>query len=65
MAATESVYGTSASPVGADAILVEDDLKITPLESDSLERKIVQPYFGAKKKLVVKKRVKIEFSVEL
>ena len=65
VAALESTYGTSAAPVGADAILVEDDLKITPLESDSLERKIVQPYFGAKKKLIVKKRVKIEFSVEL
>lgn len=65
VAATEGTYGTSASPVGADAILVEDDLKITPLESDSLERKIVQPYFGAKRKIVIKRRVKIEFSVEL
>jgi hypothetical protein len=65
VAATESSYGTSASPTGTDAILVEDDLKITPLESDKLERKIIQPYFGKKLELLIKQRVKIEFSLEL
>lgn len=64
IAATESTYGTSASPVGTDAILVEDDLKISPLESTALERKVIQPYFGKRRQLLTKKYVKIEFSVE-
>jgi len=65
VAALESPYGTNATPTGTDAILVEDDLKITPLESETLERKIIQPYFGKKKQLLIRQRVKIEFSVEL
>ena len=65
VAATEGTYGTSAVPIGTDAILVEDDLKISPLESTALERKVIQPYFGKRRQIVTKKHVKIEFSVEL
>lgn len=65
LAAIEGTYGTSANPTGTDAILVEDDLKITPLESEQLERKIIQPYFGKRKQILIRQRVKIEFSIEL
>ena len=65
LAASESSYGTSSNPIGTDAVLVEDDLKITPLEADSVERKLVQPYFGTRRKILVNQRVKVDFSVEL
>ena len=64
-AASENSYGSSANPSGTDAILVEDDLSITPLDADSVERKIIQPHFGTRRKILVNQKVKITFSVEL
>ena len=64
-AATENSYGSSANPGGTSAILVNDDLSITPLDADTLERSTIQPYFGARRVFLVNQKVKISFSVDL
>lgn len=64
-AATENTYGSSANPGGTSAILVNDDLAITPLDADTLERSTIQPHFGARRKFLVNQKVKITFSVDL
>lgn len=61
---TESTYGTDSSPVGSEAILVRD-LSITPMESDTVSRDLVRPYYGATEQLQANTRVSCTFSVEM
>jgi hypothetical protein len=66
LAKIESSYGTlpSPAPAGSDAILVRN-LEATPLEAMMLERETVQPYLGSRPSLMVDKRVKITFEIEV
>jgi hypothetical protein len=64
LAKTESTYGTDSSPVGTDAVLVRD-LSITPLQSDTVDRELIRPYFGASEQLLANTRVEVTFQVEL
>lgn len=65
VAATESTYNTAANFNGSDAIVVDDDIEITPLEGETLQRKNIQPYPGMRRQFTVNQAVKISFSVEL
>lgn len=64
LAKTESTYGTDSSPTGTDAVLVRD-LSITPLQSDTVDRELIRPYFGASEQLLANTRVEVTFQVEL
>lgn len=60
----ESTYGTDASPLGADALLVRN-LDITPIEADVVSRDLIRPYLGNSPQLLANSRVSITFQVEL
>lgn len=65
LAAIESTYGTSANPGGTAAIMVNDDLQITPLDADELERTTLQPHFGTRRKSLINPKVQFSFSVDV
>jgi hypothetical protein len=65
LAAIESPYGTSANPGGTAAIMVNDDLQITPLDADELERTTLQPHFGTRRKFPINQKVQFSFSVDV
>lgn len=60
----ESTYGTDASPVGTDALLVRN-LDITPLSGDLVSRDLIRPYLGNYDQLIARTSVGITFEVEL
>lgn len=62
----EAAYGVDAAPDPAtDALqLREEDLKLVPLEIDSVERSIVRHFFGAFQQLVAAKWARVTVSIE-
>ena len=60
----ESTYGTDATPVGTDALLVRN-LEITPVEADVVSRDLIRNYLGNSPQLLANTRVSITFQVEL
>ena len=60
----ESTYGTDATPVGTDALLVRN-LEITPIEADVVSRDLIRPYLGNSPQLLANTRVSISFQIEL
>ena len=60
----ESTYGTDATPIGTDALLVRN-LEITPVEADVVSRDLLVPYLGNSPQLLANTRVSITFQVEL
>ena len=64
LAKTEVTYGTSAAPVGADALLVSN-LEVSPLEIELLDRELITPYLGNTEKVVGQRMVQVNFDVEL
>ena len=60
----ESTYGTDATPVGTDALLVRN-LEITPVEADVVSRDLIRNYLGNSPQLLSNTRVSITFQVEL
>ena len=60
----ESTYGTDATPVGTDALLVRN-LEITPVEADVVSRDLIRPYLGNSPQLLANTRVSITFQVEM
>lgn len=65
LAKIEVTYGTDSVPTGAaNAVLVEN-LSVTPLKQDLVERKGIQPYFGNRQSLEVGAAAEIGFDVEI
>lgn len=60
----ESTYGTDATLVGTDALLVRN-LEITPIEADVVSRDLIRNYLGNSPQLLANTRVSISFQVEL
>lgn len=59
-----SSYGVDPVPTGSDALLVNDDLEITPLSGESVSRNVIRPFRGAYEQLLSNTQVGISFSVE-
>lgn len=57
-------YGSDGLPDGTDGVLVRS-LSINPLQSDTVSRNLIRPYFGASRQLLANVRVQCSFSVEL
>jgi len=65
LAKIESVYATDPTPAGStDAMLVKN-LTVTPIESELVDRNLIQPYFGNTGKLMAYTFSKIEFEIEM
>lgn len=64
LAKIETVYGTDAAPLGANAILVRN-LNMNPLQGTLVQRDLIRPYFGNSDVLVAETQVQIDFEVEL
>ena len=61
-----SSYGVNASPTGANALFINDDLELSqPAGGATVQRRIIRPYRGAYETLVANSQVGITFSVEL
>ncbi|WP_339863185.1 hypothetical protein [Paremcibacter congregatus] len=60
----ETIYGTDATPAGANAILTRN-LNVTPIEGDKLERNLDGSSLGNKGSALTNKRTKHDFEVEL
>lgn len=60
----ESTYGTDAAPAGAtDAVLISN-LTVNPLNSQTVSRNLIRPYFGGSEQLVGSSYVSCQFDVE-
>jgi hypothetical protein len=60
-----STYGVDATPDGADALLVNDDLQLSALTGPTVQRRVIRNYRGAYETSIVNTQVGITFSVEL
>lgn len=60
-----SSYGVDATPTGSNALLINDDLQLSPLSGDTTQRRVIRPYRGAYEAAIVNTQVGITFSVEL
>lgn len=66
LAKLETTAGTDAVPTGsANAMLVDRDLEIKPIEGEYIERNFTRPFFGSNGKILVKKAVRIRCKVEM
>lgn len=61
----ESTYGTDASPLAANALVLDRDTKITPLEHDTVDNGMLRPSFGADAALQVGGYGEIELTLPL
>ncbi|WP_027469174.1 phage tail tube protein [Deefgea rivuli] len=64
VAKIEATYGVDAVPTGAQAIQV-NDLSITPLDNDLVDRNLIRAHLGSSDKLPGGARVKIDCTVEM
>lgn len=60
----EATYGTSAAPIGADAIIASN-VTFTPFEAEEIDRDLMLPYMGHQGKLLAAEHGRIEFDVEI
>lgn len=58
-------YGVDSSPTGANALMINDDLQLSPLSGATVQRRILRPHRGAYESAIVNTQVGITFSVEL
>lgn len=58
-------YGVDSLPTGSNALLVNDDLQLSPLSGATTQRRVIRPYRGAYESSIVNTQVGITFSVEL
>lgn len=65
LAKTEVTYGTDPTPTGAANAILAGNVSLTPFEADQVTRNNAQPYLGARPRLHVGKRVRLQFEVEL
>ena len=58
-------YGVDSAPTGSNALLVNDDLQLSPLTGGTVSRRVIRPYRGAYESSIVNTQVGITFSVEM
>lgn len=62
LAKAESTYGTDSSPTGAEWIEARN-LSITPLDAETVDRNLAQPWMGSSGKIVAASWAKVSFEV--
>jgi len=61
----ETAYGTDAVPTAAANAILTSQPRITPLNSNNVDRDLVRPYIGGSEQLVGTRSVQCEFVCEL
>jgi hypothetical protein len=59
-----SSYGVDSAPTGSNALLINDDLQLSPLSGGTVQRRVIRPYRGAYETSIINAQVGITFSVE-
>lgn len=65
LAKTETTYGVDPTPTGAANAILVNDLNVTPIDSDLVDRDLVRPFIGRSEQLMAGVRSMIEFKVEM
>jgi len=65
LAKIESTYGTDAIPTENGNALVVSNVTLTPMELDTADRAIMQPYLGSATQVVVGQKTMLDFEVEI
>lgn len=64
LAEIESVYGTDPTPTGSANAMLVQNLTVTPIEAETVDRALIRPYFGNSEKLMAQKFSRAEFEIE-
>lgn len=65
LAKIETTYGTDSVPTGgANAVLLQD-VTITPMEAEQIERNLIRAYLGANAVVLAAKRMRLQATVDL
>lgn len=65
LAKIETLYGTDSIPTGAANAMLVENLNVTPLRQEMVERKIIQGYFGGRQSFEAGAVVEVSFDVEV
>ena len=65
LAKVETTYGTDSVPTGAADPMVFQDVEMTPIEGDRVERTRVSPFFGNRPAQLVARRMRLSGGVDL
>lgn len=65
LAKIEGTYGTDPTPTGAANAILVGNVDVTPFDADTIERATVQQTLGARQRLHVGVRVRLQFDVEV
>lgn len=65
LAKIESSYGVNAAATGTDAIRVMNDLQLSPLQMELIDRDLLYPYVGQRPRMVTQRMASVSFSFEL
>jgi hypothetical protein len=60
----EAEAGTAETPAAADALLLQD-VTLTPMEADRVERNVIRPYLGARPAVLAALRARVQATVDL
>jgi hypothetical protein len=61
----ETTYGTDSVPTGAANAIMLQDVTITPMEADQIERTLIRAYLGANPVVLAAKRMRLQATVDL
>lgn len=64
-AKTEDTYGTDSTPLPANALVLDSDTKITPLEHDTVDNGLLRAVYGADESIQVGNWGELELSIPL
>lgn len=65
LAKIEGTYGVDAAPTGAANAIQAQNVQITPMELEYLDRDLVRAYLGHQEQIVVTSRVRLTYDVEI
>lgn len=64
LAKIETTYGTDSTPTGAANAILLQDVTITPMEADQVERTLIRAYLGANPVVLAAKRMRLQATVD-
>lgn len=65
LAKAEETYGVSAAPTGTEAVRIMNDLQLSPLQMELIDRDLLYPYVGNRPRFVTQRLAAVSFSFEL
>jgi hypothetical protein len=65
LAKIETTYGTDSVPTGAANAVLLQDVTITPMEAEQIERTLIRSFLGANPVVLAAKRMRLQATVDL